>query len=155
MVLHHCGALEHINGAQVVLIPKSEVALEPKDFRPISLIHTFAKLFTKVLSIRLAAHIDSLVGVTQSTFIKKRCIQDNFVYVRELARHFHRTETPACLLNLDISNAFDTRWTSWLAALLRSSSSMVLLNGCPRPRIQHQRGLRSSMAIHCLPSYSS
>lgn len=36
----HCGALEHINGAQVVLIPKAEVALEPKDYRPISLIHS-------------------------------------------------------------------------------------------------------------------
>lgn len=99
------------------------------------------------------------MGITQSAFIKKRCIQDNFVYVRGLARHFHRTRTPACLLKLDISKAFDTvsweyllemlrqrgfstRWTDWLAALLHSSTSVVMLNGCPGPRIEHRRGLR-------------
>lgn len=104
-------------------------------------------------------HIDSLVAVAQSTFIKRRCIQDNYLYVRELARHFHRTKTPACLIKLHISKAFDTvsweyliemmsqrgfcsRWTDWMAALLRSSSSAILLNGCPGPKIQHWRGLR-------------
>lgn len=33
--MHHNGALEHLNRAQVVLLPKIEVATEPKDFRPI------------------------------------------------------------------------------------------------------------------------
>lgn len=87
MHVHHCGALEHINGAQLVLLPKADVASEPKDFRPISLIHSFAKLFTKVLAIRLANYIDGLIAPAQSAFIKKRCIQDNYVYVRGLARH--------------------------------------------------------------------
>lgn len=157
--MHHYGALEHINGAQVVLIPKSEVASKPNDFRPISLIHSFAKLFTKVLTIRLSTYIDDLIALAQSAFIKKRCIQDNFIYVRGLARYYHRTKTPACLIKLDISKAFDTvswefllelltkrgfsiRWTDWLVALLRTSSSVVMLNGCPRPRISHRRGLR-------------
>lgn len=31
---HHCGSLEHINGAQAVLIPKSEVALHPQTLGP-------------------------------------------------------------------------------------------------------------------------
>lgn len=143
--IHHCGALEHINGAQVVLIPKADVATEPKDFRPISLIHSFAKLFTKVLAIKLSIYIDSLIAPAQSAFIRKRCIQDNNVYVRGLARHYHRTRTLACLIKLDISKAFDTvsweyllemlaqrgfntRWTDWLAAILRTSSSSVMLN---------------------------
>jgi hypothetical protein len=60
---------------------------------------------------------------------------------------------------LDISKAFDTvsweyllemlsqrgfsrRWTDWLATLLRTSSSVIMLNGNPRPRICHSRGLR-------------
>jgi hypothetical protein len=106
--IHHNGALDHLNRAQVVLLPKTEIAMEPKDFRPISLIHSFAKLLTKVLAIRLAGYINKLVSSAQSAFIKKRCIQENFMYVRGLARHYHRTKTPACLIKLDITKAFDS-----------------------------------------------
>jgi hypothetical protein len=85
-----CDHLSHVNGAQVVLIPKVEVAAEPKDFRPTSLIHSFAKLVTKVLAVRLSTYINKLIAASQSAFIKGRCIQDNFVYVRRgLARHYH------------------------------------------------------------------
>lgn len=152
--IHHSGPLEHINGAQIVLLPKTDVALEPRDFRPISLIHSFAKLVTKTLALRLGIYIDELITNAQSAFIKRQCIQGNCLYVRGLARHYHRTKTPACLIKLDISKAFDTvsweymiemmvqqgfshRWTDWLAALFSSSSSAVLLNGCPRPKIRH------------------
>jgi hypothetical protein len=38
-----------LNTAYVTLIPKKEGAEEVKDFRPISLVHSFAKLITKVL----------------------------------------------------------------------------------------------------------
>lgn len=79
--LHQCVALGQLNSAQVVLIPKTEVASEPKDFRPISLIHSFAKLITKVLALRLSIYIDKLISSAQSAFIKKRCIQDNYMYV--------------------------------------------------------------------------
>jgi hypothetical protein len=104
--MQHYGTMENLNRAQVVLIPKVEVATEPKDFRPISLIHSFAKLLTKVLAIRLSVYIDKLISTSQSAFIQKRCIQDNFLYVRGLARHYHRTKTPVCLIKLDITKAF-------------------------------------------------
>jgi hypothetical protein len=108
---------------------------------------------------RLSTYIDKLISVSQSAFIKGRCIQDNFLYVRGLARHYHRNKTPMCLLKLDISKAFDSvsweyllelmgkrgfsrRWTNWIATLLRCSSSMVMLNGRPGTKVEHRRGLR-------------
>jgi hypothetical protein len=57
-----CEQLAQVNGAHVVLIPKVEVAQEVKDFRPISLIHSFAKPFTKVLALRLSSYIDQLIS---------------------------------------------------------------------------------------------
>lgn len=77
--------------------------------------------------------------------------KDNFLYVRSLARQCERTRTPALLLKLDISKAFDSvswcymfellqnrgfpsRWIDWL--------SSVLLNGSRGPKIVHARGLR-------------
>ena len=40
-----------LNSAYIVLIPKKTDALSARDFRPISLIHSFAKLVTKLLEI--------------------------------------------------------------------------------------------------------
>lgn len=153
------GPLQKLNSATVVLLPKKENSQSIKDFRPISLIHSFAKLITKILAMRLAKHMDSLISNSQSAFIKRRCIQDNFLYVRNLARAYQRTRTPALVFKLDITKAFDTvsweyilelleqrgfrcRWRNWISLLLASSTSSVLLNGIPGPPIQHKRGLR-------------
>jgi hypothetical protein len=43
-----------LNSAFITLMPKTEEALHVKDFRPISLVHIFAKLVTKVLANSLA-----------------------------------------------------------------------------------------------------
>jgi hypothetical protein len=78
-----------LNGALLTLLPKKEFAKQPEDFRPISLIHSFAKLVSKVL----APHIDGLISPAQSAFIKNRCIQDNYLYVRNLARAYNKKKT--------------------------------------------------------------
>ena len=134
----HTGPLPKLNTATITLLPKKELAEGGKDFRPISLIHSFQKLVSKVLALRVAPLMDKLISNSQSAFIKKRCIQDNFLYVRNLARAYHRTKTLALLLKLDISKAFDLvsweyllelmekrgfpcRWRDWLAMLLTTS----------------------------------
>jgi hypothetical protein len=42
-----------LNSAYLTLIPKKEDAVAAKEFRPISLIHNFAKLVTKIMANRL------------------------------------------------------------------------------------------------------
>jgi len=79
------GPLEKLNRASIVLIPKSRVAENLRDYQPMSLIHSSRKLITKTMAIRLSKHIDCLISNAQSAFIKGRCIQDNFMYVRNLA----------------------------------------------------------------------
>jgi hypothetical protein len=95
----------------------------------------------------------------QSAFISGRNIQDNFLYVKNVAKHYHKTKTLTLLLKLDIAKAFDTIswtyiidimeardfpliWRNWISLLFRSSSSRVLVNGVPGRKIQHRRGLR-------------
>jgi mannosylglycoprotein endo-beta-mannosidase len=70
---------ERLNTALLTLLPKVEGAVELKQFRPISLVHSFAKLVAKLLATRLAPQMPELVRCNQSAFIKGRCIQDNFV----------------------------------------------------------------------------
>lgn len=52
------------------------------EYRPISLIHSIAKIFSKLLANILAPHLQHMVSVNQSVFVKKRCIHDNFIYVQ-------------------------------------------------------------------------
>jgi retron-type reverse transcriptase len=116
-------------------------------------------LVSKVLALRLVPHINGLVSKAQSAFIRRRCIHDNYLYVRNLARAYHRKKVLALLMKLDISKVFDfvsweyllemlqqrgfsARWQNRLCLLLFSSSSAVRLNGARGQWIKHRRGLR-------------
>jgi hypothetical protein len=59
-----------LNSAYVTLLPKTEGAAQGKDYQPISLIHSFAKLITKILTNRLAVWLEGMVSTNQSAFIK-------------------------------------------------------------------------------------
>jgi hypothetical protein len=72
---------EVLNSAFITLIPKKIGAVQVKDFRPISLVHSFAKLVTKLLANRLAGKMHGLISSIQSAFIKGQFIQDNFMLV--------------------------------------------------------------------------
>ena len=151
--------LQWVNSANVVLLPKKEGAEGISDYRPISLIHALAKIIAKVLSLRLAPLMDDLVSNAQSAFIKRRSIHDNFLCIWNFARRLHKCKTPALLFKLDIRKAFDSvkweylldllqrrgfssKFRDWIAALLSTSSSRIVLNGIAGSPIKHGQGLR-------------
>ena len=78
-----------INTAMVTLLLKNDAPIDVTDYRLISLIHSFAKLLAKVLSMRLAAHIDHLISPTQTAFMISKCIHKNFLYVRNIVWLLH------------------------------------------------------------------
>ena len=100
--------LARVNKAIIVLIPKKQGVETLQDFRPISLIHSLLKIFTKLLARRLAPKLKDLVDQCQSAFIKKRSIHENFLYVQNTARYLHKNKRPSILLKLDIAKAFDS-----------------------------------------------
>jgi hypothetical protein len=67
-----------LNRALITLIPKIPEAIETKDFRPISLVHSFAKLFSKLIANRLRSRLGEIVSMNQSAFIKHQSLHDNF-----------------------------------------------------------------------------
>jgi hypothetical protein len=79
-----------LNSAYITLLPKKEDAMNIRDYRPISLVHSFAKLVTKLLANRLAGRLDQLVSSSQSAFIKGQFIQDDFMLVQQTARYLHQ-----------------------------------------------------------------
>lgn len=150
--------LNHLNSAYKILIPKKEDAQTVGDYRPISLVHSFAKLITKIMANRLAPRLGNMVASNQSAFIRGRSIHDNVMLVQHMAKYFHTWRQPRALLKLDITKAFDSvswafllevlaqlgfsrRWTNLMASLLLTSSTRVLLNGNLGEYINHKRGL--------------
>ncbi|KAM0925313.1 hypothetical protein ACQ4PT_004285 [Festuca glaucescens] len=155
---------EALNEALITLLPKKAGATELKDFRPISLVHSFARLLTKVLARRLAPRMHELVDKNQTAFIRDRCIQDNFLLVKESGKLLHHRNIPSLLLKVDVAKAFDSiswpflfsvlrqrgfgrRWLRWIALLLRSASTSVLVNGSAGDAFRHGRGLRQGDPI--------
>jgi hypothetical protein len=53
---------EVLNTAYITLLPKKEETEQPRDFWPISLVHSFAKLITKLLVNRLACRLQQMVS---------------------------------------------------------------------------------------------
>jgi hypothetical protein len=156
---HDTHSLWLLNSAYIALLPKKTDALRVGDYRPISLIHAFRKLFSKLLANRLAPKLQQMVSTNQSAFIKGRNIQDNFLFVNNMVREFQSSKIPAILLKLDIAKAFDTiswpylldrlrylgfgdRWIGWIISILATSSSKILLNGKAGNNFLHGRGLR-------------
>ncbi|KAM0841276.1 hypothetical protein ACQ4PT_059121 [Festuca glaucescens] len=150
--------LHLLNSATMILLPKTPDAVHPRDFRPISLVHFFAKLITKVLAICLRPRLHELVRPCQSAFIKKRAIHDNFTFVRAQAKMFRQKKTPALLLKLDLQKAFDSiswefliqvlqakgygrKWRNLISCLLLTASTRILVNGELTDCILHRRGL--------------
>jgi hypothetical protein len=148
----------HLNSAFITLIPKIDGAQYVTDFRPISLVHSFTKLVTKILANRLAGRLQQMVSPNQSAFIIKHCIQDNFMLVQQTGQFLHHQKQHRILFKLDISKAFDSVswaflleilkkmgfgqiWCDTLSGLLASSSTQILLNGVPGDYIFHWRGL--------------
>jgi hypothetical protein len=151
--------LQFLNQTVVVLIPKKPNAMRVTDFRPISLIHSFTKILSKLMANRLAPELKHLISHNQNAFIKKRSIHDNFMLVSHLVKDLYRKKTLTKFIKLDISKAFDTvnwsylidvlmhlgfgaRWRAWISALWSTSSSSFLVNGMLGKRICHHKGVR-------------
>lgn len=113
------GGIASLNTIMVVLLPKKDGATTINDFRPISLIHSLAKLISKVLSIRLAAVIHTIISPAQTAFLKNKCIHDSYLFVQNAVRGLHPRKNPTLLKKLDILKAFDTVSWEYLLELLQ------------------------------------
>lgn len=87
-------ALGRLNNAFVVLLPKKPGASTPSDFRPITMIHSFGKLASKLFATRLAPRLPEVISVNQNAFIKGRTIHDNFKLMQRAAVYLRKKKNP-------------------------------------------------------------
>lgn len=106
--------------AYISVIPK-----EGKDptlcgsYRPISLLNSDIKLFTKILATRLAIHLPDLVHLDQVGFVPTREARDNTTKVLNLLHVAKTSHTPCVFLSTDAEKAFDRVNWQYMFTVLR------------------------------------
>jgi hypothetical protein len=92
----------------MVLLRKKEAPSGLEDYRPISLIHSVGKLFSKGLALQLAMLMTEIVKDNQTAFIKGWRIHENFCAIQLSCRWLHAKHCPSILLKIDLAKAFDS-----------------------------------------------
>jgi hypothetical protein len=117
--------MKGLNSVYITLLPKPQPALYAKDYQTISLVHSFAKLITKVLANRLASRLHGMVLSNQSAFIKGRFIQDNFMLMQQISRFLHQQKQSRFLFKLDIFKALDSISWAFLLKVMKMSFNTI------------------------------
>ncbi|XP_071741928.1 uncharacterized protein [Rutidosis leptorrhynchoides] len=147
------------NASFITLVPKKSDPLCLGDYRPISLIGSFYKVISKLLSNRIRRVVPNLVGFEQSAFIKGRNILDGALISNEVVSFLRHKKERSLIFKVDFEKAFDClswdflieimeimgfgeRWRKWILSCLHSASISVLVNGSPTNEFKLKRGVR-------------
>jgi hypothetical protein len=144
----------------VLLYKKGDTQLL-SNWRPLSLINSDAKIFTKLLANRINKVLPSLINPYQTGFMPHRLISDNGWLNQLLMSHLRSVspELPQVAVLLDQEKAYDrvhpeylrlvllrfgfpTSLVSSLSSLFFGTQISVSINGWLGPPIPQQRGLR-------------
>ncbi|KAF3791374.1 Transposon TX1 uncharacterized protein [Nymphaea thermarum] len=110
--------LKEFNQATYVLVPKRPNPTDVSHFRPISILGTPYKIVAKLLSLRLAPLMSSIINPFQVAFIRGRRLHDAVVLANEVVHSLYCLRLPSFILKLDISKAFDSVSWEFLSDLL-------------------------------------
>ena len=148
-----------INVTWVTLIPKKKVAVEVKDYRPISMVGSVYKVIAKTLSKRIRELLPTLIGETQTALVRGRQILDGALIANEVVNWLKRRKKAGVLLKLDFEKAYDTiswrsvdsvlkemgfgeKWRKWIDSCISTPKISILFNGNPCKPFKTGRGLR-------------
>lgn len=131
----------------ITLIPKVSKAEDLNEFRPISMLNTDYKLFTKILANRLHAVVGSLLGPGQVACTDNQSCTTNLVDLRAIiAKAAESKRFKGFLLSVDLEKAFDKvnhvflwktlgkfgipeRFINCIKNLYASATSRIIFNG--------------------------
>lgn len=71
--------ISRLNEAYITLLPKRHDVVELRDLRPVSLVHSFGEIVSKLMAVQATPFISKMVKANQSAFIVERSIVDNFI----------------------------------------------------------------------------
>lgn len=89
-----------------------------KNYRPLSLLNSDYKIFTKAFALRTSTIMPIVIKSDQVASVKGRKITDLNNYIRDIITYAEHKQTHTCILSLDQMKAFDRVDHSWMHKLL-------------------------------------
>ena len=137
------------------------------NYRPITLLNTDYKVYTKALSLKLARVVHELIHKDQAGFIKGRSIFDQVKTTKLVIDYMERTQRTGAIVALDQEKAYDKILHPYLWAVLRkfeiperliktiqalydNAKTIVMINGELSDPFSVLRGVRQGDALSCL-----
>lgn len=154
-----------INSTILALIPKKLDSMEMKDYRPIACCNVIYKVVSKILANRLKKILPRIITESQSAFVQGRLLMENVLLASELVKGYHKENiSPRCVMNIDISKAFDSvqwefvlkslrtwgfpeKFIHWIKLCITSPWFSVQVNGDLAGYFQSSRGLRQGCSL--------
>jgi len=137
--------LRSLKSSHLALIPKKDGPILASDYRPISLLNTSIKMFTKLLANRLQKVIKGLIHKNQYGFIKTRTIQDCLAWALEYIHLCHKSRKALIILNLDFEKAFDKVEHEAIIQILQAK---CFGERCVTPSVLHSESLAKTCHEH-------
>lgn len=128
-----------------LLLKEGREETEPSSYRPIALLNSDLKIFTKLLANRLNKYISSIIHTDQTGFVPNRYSFFNVRRLMNIMYHKYQKHSKVAALCLDAEKAFDqlewpymlrvleefgfgSNFVSWIKILYAHPTSSVLTN---------------------------
>uniref|UniRef100_A0A803SU58 Reverse transcriptase domain-containing protein n=1 Tax=Anolis carolinensis TaxID=28377 RepID=A0A803SU58_ANOCA len=157
---------ESWKNAYITVIPKEDRdPLQPKNYRPISLLNADYKLFMSILANRLKNILKRIISKDQAGFLPNRQIKQNTRCLIDIIELFDKHPSrKLAILFLDIEKAFDSlSWDFMMEALqahdmgdqymktirtiYKDQYAQLIINGEKTQRIRIRRGTRQGCPL--------
>lgn len=153
--------------AHVTVLPKE--GRDPQvcaNYRPISLLNSDTKILSKILALRMQDHIETIIQLDQTGFIKGRESRDNTIRALQIL-HWAQNgpeRIPRVLISMDAEKAFDRvgwvflsevlrgvglgeRMMGWVLALYNKPRARVKVNGVLSESFEIRNGTRQGCPL--------
>jgi len=137
------------------------------NYRPITLLNTDYKIFTKALSLKLAEVAPSIIHPDQAGFLKNRSIFDQVKTTKIVTDYMNNSSKKGAIIALDQEKAYDKILHPYLWQVLRkfkfpeefirivqtlyeNAETTIMINGELSPPFVIYRGVRQGDALSCL-----
>lgn len=151
--------------AHIAVIPKEgKNPEECASYRPISLLNLDAKLFAKIIALRMGPLLSKLIGLEQVGFMPNREARDNVTKALLLTQAVRQRKIEGFLLSTDAEKAFDrVAWDfmlavcggvglgpnmlHWISALYQNPTAELKINGILSEKVYIKNGTRQGCPL--------